>query len=57
MNFDVVADLNDLEQEMLIIFKYWYDCDFEADIMHPSYVAARDKINVVPLIRPLNSVL
>lgn len=44
MNFDVVADLNDLEQEMLIIFKYWYDCDFEADIMHPSYVAARDKI-------------
>lgn len=44
MNFDVVTDLNDLEQEMLIIFKYWYDCDFEADIMHPSYVAARDKI-------------
>lgn len=44
VNLDIISDLNDLEQEMLIIFKYWYDCDFEADIMHPSYVAARDKI-------------
>lgn len=44
MNFDIVSDLNDLEQEILITFKYWYDCDFEADITHPSYVLARDKI-------------
>lgn len=44
MSFDIVSDLNDLEQEMLITFKYWYDCDFEADITHPSYVMARDKI-------------
>ncbi|MFW2163005.1 hypothetical protein ACG93T_16790 [Acinetobacter beijerinckii] len=44
MDFDVVSDLNDLEQEMLITFKYWYDCDFEADITHPSYVIARAKI-------------
>ncbi|ERS00587.1 hypothetical protein Q674_14535 [Acinetobacter sp. COS3] len=44
MSFDIVSDLNDLEQEMLITFKYWYDCDFEADITHPSYVAARDNI-------------
>ncbi|ENV09152.1 hypothetical protein F4U02_16930 [Acinetobacter haemolyticus] len=44
MDFDIVSDLNDLEQEILITFKYWYDCDFEADITHPSYVAARDNI-------------
>jgi hypothetical protein len=29
---------------MLFTFKYWYDCDFEADITHPSYAAARDNI-------------
>jgi hypothetical protein len=44
VDFDIVPDLNDLEQEILITFKYWYDCDFEADITHPSYVAARDNI-------------
>lgn len=44
MNLDIISDLNDLEQEMLFTFKYWYDCDFEADITHLSYVAARDKI-------------
>ena len=44
VNLNIISDLNDLEQEMLFTFKYWYDCDFEADITHPSYAAARDKI-------------
>ena len=44
VSLDIISDLNDLEQEMLITFKYWYDCDFETDITHPSYAAARDKI-------------
>lgn len=44
MNLDIISDLNDLEQEILFTFKYWYDCDFEADITHSSYAMARDKI-------------
>ena len=44
VNLDIISDLNDLEQEMLFTFKYWYDCDFEADITHPLYASARDKI-------------
>ena len=44
VNLDIISDLNDLEQEMLFTFKSWYDCDFEADITHPSYLLARDKI-------------
>lgn len=44
VNLDIISDLNDLEQEILFTFKSWYDCDFEADITHPSYLLARDKI-------------
>jgi hypothetical protein len=44
VDLDIISDLNDLEQEILFTFEFWYDCDFEADITHPSYLLARDKI-------------